>query len=1219
MTPRISVGDAGRRFLVWSSTPAGLALLFCAGFVIRLILARGGGFPFDISSFSSWADRLAQRGPWNFYPEAGEKFFVDYPPGYLYVLWLLGVVTRAVGGGAPSVFWLKLPPILADLGLAWIVGSLAVRLLPASRKQPSTVRGLAVSGVLLNPAVFFVSAVWGQADVFLALLVTAAYLLLGTGTPSFRREAGGVALLAVAIGTKPQGAFVLPVVALLLLWRHMRTRVGERHHGGLFVGGIAGGLARVFALGGVGAAAGLLLLAPFRMWPVEAFRFYARASSTYAVTSVFAFNGWGVVGFWRPDVGAQGLRIFGVSAFFWGLALFSILGAAVLARAWLSLQAGEDEGRVLLFGSAAITLVGFVVLTRIHERYLFLPLALLAVFVATRWLRRAFVVISALYLINVFFPYVYYLKYVGRPAPTLGGFVDVFYGTDTNGAQLRLLSALTTVACLFVVARGWRALTMHDIDVEPIERAEPPAPAAPVEPRRWSFELHGVGRRGALLAFVAFLVALGTRLPGLGHPPGMYFDEVYHARTGAEYIGGKEVFEWTHPPLAKEVIALSVRGLSGFRARDGGRLGPGVRPQYVTSRPEGFVWAETKGEQTLLHSGQVDDSCSLVARGPPSAPLALQPLAIASAGTAVFVAGVDRAGPTIVRLDYGEVQWSAPLAQRPRDVVALGDRAFVLTADGALVSVSAVGEPKTLAVRAGAIAAESGADPKRGLEEQDRVVGALPQAAVQRGVVWASFPQDARVASWDADGNQSAVIDVAGAPNAIVAPDDTDRLLVATGVDLAVVDTKTKDVTARLGMRPDRLATVPETEIAWAVVGRRMHAIEPRSSVVIGNVTLQREPVALVPDPVRHRLVAISTDRLECASGRPQFAWRLGSAVAGSAMVGLVALLALRLFGSYWVAGLALLFLAVEGLAFTTSRIAIPESYTTAFLLAAWFSILSAFYWWRSSSSVRPGRAAVGWLLATGAFGGLSVASKWVALYGYAAIGLLVLWDAFARGKDGLWGVGGGFYRSLSILALCLGAVPVAVYVATYIPYFSLGHSIGDLVRLQAQMYGYHANLHASHPFSSPWFGWPFGYRAVFLYLGGSGAERAEIWTIPNLVVFWGGLFGLASMAIEAKARRVVAFGVVVLAGVVQVIPWMIVTRVLFLYHYLPVVPFLAIALAWWLVHGLHDVRHRMQVAVGVAVLAVAYFVAVLPMLEGWTMPVSYLERVRDVLPWVIP
>src|SRR5204862_3566765 len=106
------------------------------------------------------------------------------------------------------------------------------------------------------------------------------------------REAGGMACLAIAIGTKPQGAFVLPVVVLLLLWRHARKDAYVAH------GAALQGFARVVALGFVGMAVGLALFAPFRLGPLGALRFYAHSGGTYPVTSVFAFNFWGVLGFW---------------------------------------------------------------------------------------------------------------------------------------------------------------------------------------------------------------------------------------------------------------------------------------------------------------------------------------------------------------------------------------------------------------------------------------------------------------------------------------------------------------------------------------------------------------------------------------------------------------------------------------------------------------------------------------------------------------------------------------------------------------------------------------------------------------------------------------------------------------------------------------------------------------------------------------------------------
>src|SRR5439155_3331856 len=126
----------------------------------------------------------------------------------------LGKAARAAGEGVPPVFWLKLPPILGDLGLAWLVGLLATRLAPAGRRFP--VRGVAVAAILFNPAIFFVSAVWGQADSVFSLLIVASFVLLGDRDASPLREAAGAAALAAAIVTKPQSLFVLPVVLLVL-------------------------------------------------------------------------------------------------------------------------------------------------------------------------------------------------------------------------------------------------------------------------------------------------------------------------------------------------------------------------------------------------------------------------------------------------------------------------------------------------------------------------------------------------------------------------------------------------------------------------------------------------------------------------------------------------------------------------------------------------------------------------------------------------------------------------------------------------------------------------------------------------------------------------------------------------------------------------------------------------------------------------------------------
>ncbi len=1193
--------DALRRIAVWLASPRGLALLFAAGFLVRIVLARGGGFPNDMTSFQAWAGRLADRGPWRFYPGPGEKYFVDYAPGYLYILAFLGEIARAFGGGTLPVFIVKLPAILGDLGLAWLVSLLAHRLTPVAVERRLPTRGLAAAAILVNPAFFFISAIWGQVDVFLAIPVVASCLLLGTGVPTFRREAAGMACLALAIGTKPQGAFVLPIVVLLLFWRHARRDAYVAH------GAALQGIARVVALGVVGVVTGLLLFAPFHLGPRGALSFYAHSSATYPITSVFAFNFWGVFAFWRNDVAKDAFTVFGVPALYVGLAMFAGGTALVLLRAWRSLRDGEDEGRVLAFGSVALSLVAFDTLTRIHERYLFLPLALLAAFVGIRFMRRAFVVLSGLYLVNVYFPYVYYLRYFHRKAPDLGGLFDGLFGQDFNGPRMKLWSALIAAVTIYVAWNGWSRLKPAEDEME----EPPPEPAVPVvtsldeaegdevvvvvEKPKWTLRLHPVGRRGALLALAVFAVAFVSRVAMLGHPPGMYFDEVYHARTGAEYLGGKEVFEWTHPPLGKEIIGFSIQHLSNFGARGTSKAPP--RLEAVASGDTGFVWAERTSRGGVVHRGQLSGDCALEASGR-DIRTSLRVTALAALGESTYVGGEGAEGAFLVRYDGQRSKWAATLPSEPLDVAMAGSRAYVLTKDHQLIGISSDGESKTVAIDATAISGD-----------------------LRDKLVWASFEKSGRVAAWNEAGSRSAVVGVDGGPTALVAIGLADRVMVAARGRLDSVQSDDKKIETTLPVAADALGAAPETGIAWVASGRELHAIEPHAAVVIGRARLDRAPERLLGDPVNHQIVALADGRLECASGRPQFAWRLGSSVFGAAMVAMVFLLALLLFGNTLLASLAALFLAIEGVAFSVSRIAMVDSYSIAFLLAAWFCALSALREWGAAvdefAARRRGRA-IAWLAAGGVFAGLGLAAKWVGLYAILGIGLVMFWDAFARGRDSIWRVANNAGLSALMLAFFYVAVPLAIYVASYIPYFQLGHSFADLMRLQRDMYNYHATLKATHPFGSSWYGWPFGYRAVFLYLLDQGSHRSEIWTFPNIVIFWTALAALPVAIYRAFEKRAAALAILVAAAAVQYLPWVIVSRVTFMYHYLATIPFLCIAVAWFIVAGLRGAKYHREIAIGITVGAVLFFFLTFPLLVGWSMPAGYLEGIRDVFQWVL-
>ncbi|OGN20705.1 MAG: hypothetical protein A2910_00805 [Candidatus Yanofskybacteria bacterium RIFCSPLOWO2_01_FULL_39_28] len=132
---------------------------------------------------------------------------------------------------------------------------------------------------------------------------------------------------------------------------------------------------------------------------------------------------------------------------------------------------------------------------------------------------------------------------------------------------------------------------------------------------------------------------------------------------------------------------------------------------------------------------------------------------------------------------------------------------------------------------------------------------------------------------------------------------------------------------------------------------------------------------------------------------------------------------------------------------------------------------------------------------------------------------------------------------------------------------------------LNAEMYKSNQRLTAQHPYSSSWYSWPFMARPIYYWVN----ENARIYFIGNPVIWWLStvtvIFALISLIqnlrfkIPAPLERgslnkvewqdsVIVF---LTAGyVVNVLPFIGVKRVMFLYHYLTAYIFALMILVWF-------------------------------------------------------
>jgi dolichyl-phosphate-mannose-protein mannosyltransferase len=268
----------------------GVLGLLVAGLAFRLIIAYvlvpNSGFGVDIQSFQYWADNLARQGLGGFYDR---DFFHDYTPGYLYVLWLVGKIAQVTG--QPGVGDLiKLPPILADAALGWVVWSMA-RELGASKRSA----WIGAFIVMVNPVSWFDSALWGQVDSVGTVVMLLALRELWRDRPE---RSAVLAVLAALI--KPQLGILIPIVAVVVIRRAFWPRGAYGEEPPPTTGATAWerrvrGPIRVLTTGVVGFATAILLSIPFGLSLPGLVQQVFSTAGGYPYLTVNAYNPWALV------------------------------------------------------------------------------------------------------------------------------------------------------------------------------------------------------------------------------------------------------------------------------------------------------------------------------------------------------------------------------------------------------------------------------------------------------------------------------------------------------------------------------------------------------------------------------------------------------------------------------------------------------------------------------------------------------------------------------------------------------------------------------------------------------------------------------------------------------------------------------------------------------------------------------------------------------------
>ncbi len=365
--------------------------------------------------------------------------------------------------------------------------------------------------------------------------------------------------------------------------------------------------------------------------------------------------------------------------------------------------------------------------------------------------------------------------------------------------------------------------------------------------------------------------------------------------------------------------------------------------------------------------------------------------------------------------------------------------------------------------------------------------------------------------------------------------------------------------------------------------------------------------------------------------GMTPFGWRFMGALMGVLMLPLMYLLAMQLTKDTRLSFIAMCLMALDSMHFTQTRIATIDSYAVFWIMLMYLFMFR--YCQMSWNRESLGKTLVP-LGLCGVTMGVAWATKWVGLYASAGLAVLFFWTVLRRLRE-MKHLKNRVQSLKSLVITLLFCVLFFVIIPVLIYYFSyywflkaegvqnlgdmLSHErIDRVITLQKSIFDYHAGLSGdTHYFRSPWYQWPVIWWPMWYYSGTGYMPEGTISSIScmgNPAVWWFGLVALIFVTVrmcwQRRAHR--ADVMVVIGFASQFLPWVIVPRSTFIYHYFASVPFIILAS----VLLLDAIRHRSEKAFGITsgVLlgaALALFGAFYPLESGLPCARSYAKYLR--------
>lgn len=345
--------------------------------------------------------------------------------------------------------------------------------------------------------------------------------------------------------------------------------------------------------------------------------------------------------------------------------------------------------------------------------------------------------------------------------------------------------------------------------------------------------------------------------------------------------------------------------------------------------------------------------------------------------------------------------------------------------------------------------------------------------------------------------------------------------------------------------------------------------------------------------------------------GMNPFGWRFMVALLGTIMVPIIYIFALRISKKTFIATGTTLLLIFDFMHFALSRISTIDIPVALFILLMYFFMYSYL-----EQPDKNNNYAYKLLILSGICMSLGVATKFTGIYAGAGLGIIFIGYHLKFFPKENW---------KKLLGLCVTffmIVPFIIYTLAFIPIVeTYPHSniFAKMFEGTKYMIDYHANQTATHYYSSPWYSWLYDGKPLLLAHDAVGADKvSSISVMGNPIIFWAIIPCVLYMIFRIFKNKDGKALFLTISYLAQYVPWIPITRCLFIYHYFAASLFGILIIGYTFNIIFEKYPKAKPMIITYIAIAAIMFIIFYPAISGMPVSQEYLLKLKWLPDWVI-